>query len=270
MPEQPWTPPRATYRLQLTRGFTFADAAARAPFLARLGVSHAYLSPILTARPGSTHGYDVTDHDEINPELGGADGYQALVRALRHEGLGVIVDIVPNHMGIGTGNPRWLDLLRWGRASANADFFDIDWHPPQPELTGKVLLPFLGGEPAELVAAGEITLGFGTGGFVVRYHDHLWPVTPTSVGPILEYAASGAPELRPLARDFTALDALAHAAGALRSRADLLMAELMDRRESHPAIQAAVAAWNGSGRHRLTALLDRQCWRLADWHRASD
>ena len=270
MPEQSWTPPRATYRLQLTRDFTFADAAAQAPFLARLGVSHAYLSPILTARPGSSHGYDVTDHAEINPELGGEDGYQALVGALRREGLGVIVDIVPNHMGIGTGNRRWLDLLRWGRASANADFFDIDWHPPQPALTDKVLLPFLAGEPADLVAAGEITLGFGTDGFAVRYHDHRWPVTPTSVGPILEYAAAGAPELRPLARDFTALDALAQAAGALRSRADQLMAELMDRRESHPAIQAAVAAWNGSGRHRLTQLLDRQCWRLADWHKASD
>lgn len=270
MPEQTWAAPRATYRLQLTRDFTFADAAAQAPFMAKLGVSHAYLSPILTARPGSTHGYDVTDHAEINPELGGADGYLALVDALRREGLGVIVDIVPNHMGIGTGNHRWLDLLRWGPASANAEFFDIDWHPPQRELTGKVLIPFLGGEPADLVAAGEITLGFGADGFAVHYHDHLWPVTPTSIGPILDYAASGAPELQPLARDFTSLDALSNVAGALRSRADLLMAELADRRESHPAIQAAVAAWNGSGRHRLTALLDHQCWRLADWRRASD
>jgi (1->4)-alpha-D-glucan 1-alpha-D-glucosylmutase len=269
MPDQSWAPPRATYRLQLTRDFTFADAAARAPFLARLGVSHAYLSPILTARSGSTHGYDVTDHAQINPELGGEDGYLALVQALRREGLGVIVDIVPNHMGVGAGNPRWMDVLRWGRASAESQFFDIDWHPPQRELTGKILLPFLGGEPADLVAAGEIALAFDAGGFAVHYHDHIWPVTPTSIGPILAYAASGAPELQPLARDFASLDALAGSTAALKARADRLVAELADRRESHTAIQAAVAAWNGSGRHRLTALLDHQCWRLADWHRAS-
>jgi len=270
MPDPSWAPPRATYRLQLTRDFTFAQAAVLAPFLARLGVSHAYLSPILTARPGSTHGYDVTDHAEINPELGGEAGYQALVGALRREGLGVIVDIVPNHMGIGSGNHRWTDLLRWGRASANADFFDIDWQPPQRELTGKVLLPFLGGEPADLVAAGEITLAFDADGFAVHYHDHIFPVTPTSIGPILDYAASGAPELQPLVRDFVSLDALAGSSAALTARAARLIAELADRHESHPAIQAAVTAWNGSGRQRLAALLDHQCWRLADWHRASE
>jgi (1->4)-alpha-D-glucan 1-alpha-D-glucosylmutase len=264
-----WTPPRATYRLQLTRDFTFADAAAQAPFLARLGVSHAYLSPILTARPGSSHGYDVTDHAEINPELGGEAGFMALVQALRAQGLGIILDIVPNHMGIGSGNARWIDLLRWGRASASADFFDIDWQPPQPELAGKVLLPFLGGEPGDLVAAGEIRLAFGGADFSVRYHDHAWPVTPTSIGPILEYAATGAPSLEPLARDFSALDALAGAPAALLARSAQLGAELADRKEAHPAIQAAVTAWNGSGRHRLATLLDQQCWRLADWHRAA-
>ncbi|MDB5360630.1 MAG: glgY [Rhodospirillales bacterium] len=270
MLDQSWTPPRATYRLQLTRDFTFAQTAARAPFLARLGISHAYLSPILTARPGSTHGYDVTDHAQINPELGGEDGYRALVHALRREGLGIIVDIVPNHMGIGPGNRRWMDLLRWGSSSASSQFFDIDWHPPQPELVDKVLLPFLGGDPNDLVAAGEIRLVFGGDGFTVQYHDHIWPVTPTSVGPILEYAASGTPELLPLARDFASLDALARSTAALGTRAELLAAELAGRRECHPAIEAAVAAWNGSGRHRLMALLDRQCWRLADWHQASD
>ncbi len=269
MPDRAGLPPRATYRLQLTRDFTFADAAAQAPYLARLGVSHAYLSPILTARPGSTHGYDVTDHGEINPELGGADGFAALVEALHREGLGTIVDIVPNHMGIGPGNGRWMDLLRWGSTSAQAEFFDVDWHPPQPDLADRILLPFLGGDPAALVEAGEITLGFDGTDFAVHYHDHVWPVTPTSLGPILEYAATGAPELQPLARDFSALDALAASTAALAARADQLASELADRRESHPAILAAVAAWNGSGRHRLVQLLDRQCWRLADWHRAA-
>jgi len=267
--ERSWTPPRATYRLQLTREFTFADAAARAPFLARLGVSHAYLSPILTARPGSCHGYDVTDHAEINPELGGEAGFMALAEALRRHGLGIILDIVPNHMGIGPGNARWMDLLRWGRTSAAADFFDIDWHPPQRELTGKVLLPFLGAEPADLVAAGEIALAFDGADFSIRYHDHAWPVTPTSLGPILETAATSAPVLASLARDFTALGALAGSPAALGSRAAQLSAELRDRREAHPAIAAAVATWNSGDRHRLSALLDRQCWRLADWRRAA-
>jgi (1->4)-alpha-D-glucan 1-alpha-D-glucosylmutase len=263
-------PPRATYRLQLTRDFTFADAAAQAPFLAQLGVSHAYLSPILTARPGSTHGYDVTSHDEINPELGGEAGFTALVAALRREGLGVLVDIVPNHMGVDPGNARWIDVLRWGQASASAEFFDIDWHPPQGELAGKVLLPFLGGEPTDLVENGELQLAFDHTGFWVRYHDNAWPATPTSIGPILDHAATGAPELQPLARDFASLDALAASPAAMQSRAAQLLAELGNRRESHAAIEAAVTAWNGSGKHRLQALLDRQCWRLADWHRASE
>ncbi|HEV2675620.1 MAG TPA: malto-oligosyltrehalose synthase [Aliidongia sp.] len=269
MVDPAWAPPRATYRLQLTRDFTFRDARAIVPLIAQLGVSHAYLSPILTARPGSTHGYDVTDHDEINPELGGEAGFLDLAETLHRHGLAILLDIVPNHMGVGPGNGRWMDLLRWGRHSTSADFFDIDWHPPQPDLVDKVMLPFLGGAPDALVAKGEIELAFDGAQFLVRYHDHAWPVTPTSVGPILEYAANGAPELVHLARDFAALDALTGASAALRQRAERLEAELALRKDAHAAVQAAVAAWNGSGRHRLTALLERQCWRLADWRRAA-
>ena len=269
MDEPAWAPPRATYRLQLTRDFTFRDAAAIVPLIALLGVSHAYLSPILTARRGSSHGYDVVDHTGINPELGGEAGFRELVRTLHHHGLGVLVDIVPNHMGIGPDNARWMDLLRWGRQSASADFFDVDWHPSQPALRDKILLPFLGGELDTLLAAGEIALAFDGAGFEVRYHDHAWPVTPTSIGPILDEAATGAPELVPLARDFAALDALTGAPTALRKRATRLQAELADRQAVHPAVNAAVAAWNGSARHRLAALLERQCWRLADWRHAA-
>ena len=269
MADAAWMPPRATYRLQLTHGFTFRDAAAVAPLIALLGASHAYLSPILTARPGSSHGYDVVDHTEINPELGGEAGFRDLVRTLRHHGLGVLLDIVPNHMGVGPGNARWMDLLRWGRYSASADFFDVDWHPPQPDLTDKILLPFLGGEPDALLAAGEISLSFDGADFEIRYHDHAWPLTPPSIGPILEQAATDAPDLTHLAHDFATLDGLAGTPAALRKRAARLQAELADREESHPAVHAAVAAWNGTDKQRLTALLERQCWRLADWHRAA-
>jgi (1->4)-alpha-D-glucan 1-alpha-D-glucosylmutase len=122
--------PSATYRVQFHAGFTFADAAALAPYFARLGVSHLYASPIATARLGSTHGYDVVDPTTINPALGGEDGFRTMIGALRAEGLGVVLDIVPNHLAVGGGdNAWWLDVLENGRASAFARMFDIDWAP---------------------------------------------------------------------------------------------------------------------------------------------
>ena len=116
-------PPRATYRLQLTRDFTFAQAGALAPYLARLGISHTYLSPILAARRGSTHGYDVVDHSCLAPDLGSLDDFRAMVAAFRGHGIGLIVDIVPNHMGIGPENPRWMDVLRWGSGGRECRVF---------------------------------------------------------------------------------------------------------------------------------------------------
>ena len=126
------TLPRATMRLQLHRSFTFDDAAALVPYFAALGVSHLYLSPILTARAGSPHGYDVVDPSRVNPELGGEEALRRLVRELRRHGLGSIVDIVPNHMAIGSGNPWWMDVLEHGEASRFTRYFDIDWTPDNP------------------------------------------------------------------------------------------------------------------------------------------
>src|SRR5687767_11127330 len=118
--------PRATYRLQLNKAFTFAHATALVPYLSDLGVSHAYLSPILEARPGSTHGYDTVDHRQINPELGSLDDFRALAHAMRQSDMGIILDFVPNHMGVGgSDNWLWLDVLRHGEASQYADWFDI-------------------------------------------------------------------------------------------------------------------------------------------------
>jgi (1->4)-alpha-D-glucan 1-alpha-D-glucosylmutase len=173
--------PRATYRLQLHEGFTFDDAAAIAPYLGALGVSHAYCSPILCARPGSTHGYDVVAHDRINPELGGREGFERMAAALRAQGVGIVLDVVPNHMSVaGTDNAWWLDVLENGPASAYAGHFAIDWAPITPELAGKVLLPVLGAHYGEALERGELTVAFDAARrkFVVRYLERHFPLNP--------------------------------------------------------------------------------------------
>ncbi|MEO7296574.1 MAG: alpha-amylase family glycosyl hydrolase, partial [Candidatus Limnocylindria bacterium] len=131
-------PPRATYRVQLHAGFTLDDAAAILPYLADLGISHLYTSPVLQATPGSTHGYDVVDHSRVNDELGGADAFGRLTDALRARGMGLVLDIVPNHMAISSErNRQWWDVLEHGRASRYASWFDVDW------AAGPILLPVL-------------------------------------------------------------------------------------------------------------------------------
>lgn len=137
--------PIATYRLQLTARFGFAQAAALVPYLKALGISHLYVSPFLKARHGSTHGYDVVDHNALNPELGGEEGLQQLCAALAEADMGLILDFVPNHMGVHyADNAWWLDVLEWGRASPYANFFDIDWSLLAHRPAGGVLLPILG------------------------------------------------------------------------------------------------------------------------------
>jgi (1->4)-alpha-D-glucan 1-alpha-D-glucosylmutase len=161
-------------RLQLHRDFTFADATGLVPYLAALGISHLYSSPILAARAGSKHGYDVIDPTRVNPELGGEVGLRGLVAALRAAGLGLIVDIVPNHMAAGgMENPWWADVLRHGRASRYATFFDIDW-----DVDGKLLAPFLGEPYGEVLRDGGITLVRSHGDPAIRYFDTLFPIRP--------------------------------------------------------------------------------------------
>jgi malto-oligosyltrehalose synthase len=173
--------PRATMRLQFHRAFTFDSAVRIVPYLAALHISHLYASPILTARAGSTHGYDVVDPTQINPELGGEPSFRRLVAALRGAGLGIIVDIVPNHMAVGDENPWWLDVLGLGRRSSYAKYFDIDWEPPDEALCGKILAPVLGRPYGEALAQGDITVVFNTAAdrFEARYFDHVFPLDPT-------------------------------------------------------------------------------------------
>ena len=171
--------PRATMRLQFHKDFTFADAERLVPYLVKLGISHVYASPITAARTGSLHGYDVVDPTRVNPELGGEEGLRRLVAILRAAGLGLIVDIVPNHMAVGPQNAWWVDVLKNGRASPFAEYFDIDWEPENRELRGKVLLPVLGKPLADALAAGEIKLSRRADGeCAVRYFDHYFPLAP--------------------------------------------------------------------------------------------
>src|ERR1700748_1604636 len=152
-------PPRATMRLQFHGGFTFDDAVAIVPYLEKLGLSHVYSSPILKARPGSQHGYDIVDPREVNPELGGEEAYRRLVASLRAAGLGLIVDVVPNHMAVvGAHNRWWFDVLKHGRQSRYAHYFDIDWAPDHESLRDKVLVPILGRSLGEALSKGEIEL----------------------------------------------------------------------------------------------------------------
>jgi (1->4)-alpha-D-glucan 1-alpha-D-glucosylmutase len=172
---EPVAPPVASYRLQLHKGFRFADAIARIPYLARLGVSHLYTSPFLKARPGSLHGYDVVDHNAINPEIGTEAQLERLIDELDRRGMHLVLDVVPNHMAVlGTDNAWWRDLLEKGRASRYARYFDIDWS------RGKLLLPVLGRHYGEALEAGEIRLAREGGRWVVRYQDHRFPLRPAT------------------------------------------------------------------------------------------
>lgn len=166
--------PRATYRLQLRNGVDFAAAAELAPYLARLGVSHLYASPIFAARANSTHGYDVTDFSCPDPALGGMPGFERLVEALKRNGLGLILDFVPNHMAASVENQWWRDTLERGEASRFAAVFDIDW----TRFGGRVLVPVLGDLYGRVLERGELSIEYDGGSFAVRYGDMRFPIAP--------------------------------------------------------------------------------------------
>lgn len=184
------SPPRipvATYRLQFNASFRFADAMHLVPYLHALGITDLYASPIFQARQGSTHGYDVTDHTVLNPELGTAEDFAALTDALRRHDMGLILDVVPNHMGIVEESNRWWqDVLENGPSSPYAKFFDIDWHPPKQDLDNKVLLPILGDQYGRVLENGEIRLVYDEDGFWVVYGQQRFPVAPRTWTVVLD------------------------------------------------------------------------------------
>ncbi len=262
-------PLTATARLQFHKDFTLDTAVALVPYFDRLGVSHVYASPLLRARPGSTHGYDIVDHNLINPELGGEPALHRLVDALRQHGMGLILDIVPNHMGVGgADNAWWLDVLEWGRESPYAGFFDVDWDPPDASLRGRLLAPFLGSPYGECLERGELTLQFDPqdGRLFVDYYGSRFPICPHDYAAVL--LSSGGPLETP-ARAFSDLPAEQQ---AMREATAAARRELR-RPEYARAIEEALEALSPQtplGRDRLHRLLERQNYRLAWWRAASD
>ena len=268
--------PRATYRLQFQKGFGFRDAARIAPYLARLGVSHVYASPWLKARPDSTHGYDIVDHHALNPELGTRQDFDAMVLEFRANGLRQILDFVPNHMGVGgASNPLWLDVLEWGRDSAAAGWFDIQWDPEKHYLHDKLLVPFLGRQYGEELFDGKLTLKFdaGDGSFAVwAYGRHKLPVCPLHYArilgrnhPVLErigdaFANLGEwrPQLPARARELKTNLAEAAKDKAVQAAID----EVLERYRGEPGDQQS---WES-----LDKLIRRQSWRAADFRVAGD
>jgi (1->4)-alpha-D-glucan 1-alpha-D-glucosylmutase len=278
----------ATYRVQLHAGFSFDDAAEVAGYLAALGVTHLYCSPILQAAAGSTHGYDVVDHSQLNEELGGEPGYRRLSRRLAETGLGLIVDIVPNHMALGgRSNAWWWDVLENGPSSIYAGYFDIDWDPPERKLEATVLMPVLADQYGRVLEAGELVVERRGGSFSVRYHDHEAPISPRTLDEPLARAAArararaadpaGSAELESLAAAFGRLPhgrRTDPAAVAERHRdKEVLRARLADlcaeRPEIAGAIDAEVAALNQDP-DALDDLLGQQNYRLAYWRTGAE
>jgi malto-oligosyltrehalose synthase len=174
----------ATYRVQLNKQFTLEDARAIVPYLDTLGVSHLYCSPILAARPGSTHGYDVIDPTRVNPEIGTLEQLRALANALHERGMGILLDIVPNHMGVGESNSYWEDVLTHGLRSRYARWFDVDWEG----AGNKIVLPVLGDELDKVIDRDELTLDVKEKTPRLRYFDNSWPVDPATLPEELQLA----------------------------------------------------------------------------------
>jgi (1->4)-alpha-D-glucan 1-alpha-D-glucosylmutase len=270
--------PAATYRLQLRPSFGFSAAADVGRYLVRLGVSHVYSSPYLQAAPGSEHGYDVVDPRRVNQELGGARGHRRLSRRLSEVGLGQVLDIVPNHMAIsGPENPWWWDVLENGPSSRYADYFDVDWDPPEARDRNNVLLPILGDHYGRVIESGELQLERHGGTVSLRYHEHVLPLSPRSLYRLLRPAAtrSRSTELAYLADALRALprSTVTEHASILRRHRDkeVLLAWLARLLEERPKVRDALDAQLAAtvaDADAMDGLLSIQNYRIAFWRSA--
>jgi (1->4)-alpha-D-glucan 1-alpha-D-glucosylmutase len=287
--------PGATYRFQFNHLFTFKDAVRLVPYLDDLGITDLYASPFLKAGPDSLHGYDVSNHNEINPAIGTGEEFAALASALRQRGMSQLLDVVPNHMGVGSNlNDWWNDVLENGPISAYAPYFDVDWAPLQAELRGKVLLPILGEQYGRVLENGELQLTFRDGAFFLEYYEHILPIAPASYATILSGPRDRLAHIRPpedaglveLQSILTAISHLPthHPASpeevsehnrekeVVKRRLNALV--LADR-EILDEVELEVGRLNGRvGDWRsfdgLDALLNAQAYRLAYWRVASE
>ena len=286
--------PSSTYRLQLHKDFPLFAARDIVSYLAKLGIGAVYTSPYFTAEPGSTHGYDVCNHNEINPELGGSEAHDAFVAAVMSHQMGHVIDFVPNHMGIGKCmNPWWRDVLENGPGAASAVFFDVDWTPVKPELRAKLLVPILGDQYGNVLTRGELQLVFHDGALSLTYFDNQLPINPreaarvyrSAVDPLKETVGPDDAKLHEFLSIVSSLENMpvyteSDAGRAAerqrekevaRGRLERLVAE---SREVAEQIDAAVKRFNGEAGKpdsfdALHDLLEAQPYRLAYWRTAS-
>jgi (1->4)-alpha-D-glucan 1-alpha-D-glucosylmutase len=287
--------PTATYRIQFNAGFTFRQATEIVPYLAELGISDLYASPYLQARPGSLHGYDIVNHGSLNPEIGTEHDHARMSAALREQGMGHLLDIVPNHMGIaGGGNEWWADVLEHGPSSPYSPYFDIDWNPRKPELEGKVLLPVLGDQYGAVLERGELRLAYEDGRFFLEYFETRLPAAPAPTGAVLRLAVEQLDGVLPPEDEARMeLESIATALERLPARRRTDPASVAERRRERTVTQRrlrslygasapvragldeAVRIFNGTPGEpasfdRLDALLNDQAYRLAFWRVAAE
>jgi (1->4)-alpha-D-glucan 1-alpha-D-glucosylmutase len=286
--------PDSTYRLQMHAGFTFRDAERVVPYLAELGISHLYLSPVLAARPGSPHGYDVIDPTRLNPEIGTEADFRSLAAALRARGMGIVLDVVPNHMAVDPASPWWHDVFEHGPSSPYAGYFDIAWDdPPRPDLRGRVMLPLLGAPYYQVLESGELSLELVDGALEVRVNRSAFPVDPRTYDQVLRPAqdrlAGGGGPVGPAAQVHSILAAVRHLPPRTetdperiregRVESDVIKRRIAALAAADPAASAALrsavedfraTAGRPEAIDRLDALLDSQAYRLCDWRVASD
>lgn len=267
----------ATYRLQLRPGFGFGDAADLVDHLHELGVSHVYTSPVFDAVPGSTHGYDVVDHHLLNDELGGEEGFRRLVTALRERGLGLVIDVVPNHMAAHPHNEKWWDVLRFGRASRYAHWFDIDWEHGTDQVADRLLLAVLGDHYGAVMERGELRLDVVGDGMVARYFDKVFPLSVPSVVEVLRVGFDRIGDHRHDAE----LDEMAGLGGTFAEHSELLRRLAVLGRSwyggdasmpcGHTSIDiGAVLDVFNRDHDRLHEVLEQQHYRLANWRTGSE
>lgn len=287
--------PGATYRLQMNEAFNFRDAQRIVPYLHALGISDCYLSPIFKARQGSTHGYDICDYTQLNDNLGSEEDFEALVATLHDHGMGLMLDIVPNHMGVGQRcNRWWIDVLENGPSSIYAPFFDIDWHPVKPELANRVLLPVLEDQYGAVLESGKLKLAYEDGTFIIAYWEMKLPVTPdsyslilsASVEDLIESLGADDEHVQELQSILTALSYLPPYTEtdpqrvAERNREKEIIkrriAALVEASPAiHDAIEATITTLNGTpgdpaSFDTLEMLLKQQPYRPAFWRVATD
>jgi len=284
--------PSCTYRLQFNRRFTFAQARDIVPYLHALGASDVYASPYFQASPDSLHGYDITDHNQLNNAIGSREDYDSFIAQLHAHGMGQVLDFVPNHMGIGHHNAWWMDVLENGPSSVYAKYFDIDWRPIKTDLHEKVLLPVLGDQYGRVLERGELKVRFEAGAFYLSYYEHQFPIAPGTYRYILDVALAKLSDYK--TEDFyaelqsirTALEYLPRRTEtdpekiAERAREKEIIKRRLDRRSQEApqvqhAIEQAVDEINGRpgdarSFDRLDELLNAQAYRLAFWRVAAD